>query len=78
MKKLFLLGLALLAVDIAARVQAQRSQQSLDAIASKLDRLIGATEQVPAATGQHVGAAIGGAAQSASFRSRFPRDRAAS
>jgi hypothetical protein len=36
-------------------------------------QLIQVGKQAPAATGQHVGAAIGGAAQSASFRSRFPR-----
>jgi hypothetical protein len=53
--------------------QAQQSQQSLNAIANKLDRLILVTSQVPAGVGQHVGGAINGAAHDASFRSRYPR-----
>lgn len=77
MKKLLLIALALLAVDIAGRVQAQRSQRSLDDIASKLDELTRATSRVPAEVGTHVGSAISGAAQAASFRARFPRDRTA-
>jgi len=59
--------------QVTSPAQAQSSQRSLDAIASRLDKLISVASQAPAATGQHVGAAIGGAAQNASFRSRFPR-----
>jgi hypothetical protein len=43
------------------------------ALLGRLDRLIDVTAQVPAGVGRHVGSAIGGAAQDASFRSRFPR-----
>jgi hypothetical protein len=77
MKKLLLIALALLTVDIAGRFQAQRSQISLDDIASKLDQLTRVTSRVPAEVGTHVNGALGGAAQTASFRARFPRDRTA-
>jgi hypothetical protein len=43
------------------------------ALLARLDQLIQVAKQAPAATGQHVGAAIGGAAQGASFRDRYPR-----
>jgi hypothetical protein len=43
----------------------------LDRLAAKLDQLIGVTAAVPRATGEHVGAAIGGAAHDASFRRRY-------
>jgi hypothetical protein len=59
--------------QVTSPAQAQSSQRSLDAIAARLDKLISVASQAPAATGQHVGAAIGGAAANASFRSRFPR-----
>jgi hypothetical protein len=49
-------------------------------LGSKLDRLCALMERqnqitaaVPARTGEHVGSALGGAAQSASFRQRFPQ-----
>jgi hypothetical protein len=43
------------------------------AILARLDRLIQATQQVPAGVGRHVGGAINGAAHDASFNSRYPR-----
>lgn len=58
-------------VTPASGVKAQ--QQTLTAIAAKLDRLIEVSRQAPAVTGQHVGAAISGSAQAASLRNRFPR-----
>jgi hypothetical protein len=42
-------------------------------VVARLDRLIRATEQVPAGVGAHVGGAINGSAHDASFRSRYPR-----
>lgn len=45
----------------------------LDQLHADMREMVSVTRQVPAATGQHVGAAIGGASQAASFRSRFPR-----
>jgi hypothetical protein len=46
---------------------------SFDDVVSRLDKLIRATEQVPAGVGAHVGGAINGSAHDASFRSRYPR-----
>jgi phage-related protein len=46
----------------------------LSRLEAKLDRLIDVGRQAPAATGQHVGAALGGAAHDASFRARYPRN----
>lgn len=42
-------------------------------IHADLQQLITVARQIPAATGQHVGGAINGAASQASFRSRYPR-----
>jgi hypothetical protein len=46
---------------------------TLAGIASRLERLIAVTSAVPAGVGGHMGAAIGGATQAASFRQRYPR-----
>lgn len=59
-------------VSPGSRLQAAGAA-SQAAVLSRLDRLITATEQVPAGVGRHVGAAFGSAAQAASFRSRYPR-----
>lgn len=48
------------------------SADALAAIADRLDTLIDVTGAVPAGVGRHVGGALGGAAQDASFRSRYP------
>jgi phage-related protein len=44
----------------------------LDQLNASTKRLIDVSKQAPAATGQHVGAAINGAAHSASFSARYP------
>jgi hypothetical protein len=46
---------------------------SISDVVARLERLIQVTAAVPAGVGQHVGGAIGGAAQAASFRTRYPR-----
>jgi hypothetical protein len=45
----------------------------LRALRGQMAELNRTTAAIPAATGRHVGGAIGGAASSASFRSRYPR-----
>jgi hypothetical protein len=59
--------------QVTSPSQGDRSQAALNAIGSKLDRLIQVTSQVPAGVGAHVGGAINGSAHDASFRSRYPR-----
>lgn len=45
----------------------------LSRICTQLDQLTGVAAAIPRGTGEHVGAALGSAAQSASFRSRYPQ-----
>jgi hypothetical protein len=45
----------------------------LDQLHADMREMVSVTRQVPAGVGQHVGSAINGAAQNASFRSRYPR-----
>jgi hypothetical protein len=42
------------------------------AVLARLDRLIEVMGAVPAGVGRHVGGAINGASQAASFRNRYP------
>ena len=44
----------------------------LGKICTQLDQLTGVAAAIPRGTGEHVGAALGAASQSASFRSRYP------
>ena len=46
---------------------------SIADVCARLERLIATTAAVPAGVGRHMGDAIGGAAQAASLRSRYPR-----
>ena len=50
--------------DLAARLRQLHADNQ---------QLIQVGKQAPAATGQHVGSVISGAAHDASFRSRYPR-----
>jgi hypothetical protein len=49
------------------------SAATLSRIEAGIRELVQVTRQAPAATGEHVGAVIGGSAGAASFRSRYPR-----
>jgi phage-related protein len=53
--------------------QSQMRGDSQEAILARLDALILATRQIPAGVGDRVGGAIGGSAQAAAFRNRYPQ-----
>ena len=54
-------------------VDTREAAAGLAWISAQMGELIAVGKQAPAATGQHVGAAVNGGAQAAQWRARYPR-----